>query len=329
MRRVIHSPHDVIPKESKLAFEATGMAYPAFRTFGGLGYSDITVAHPAELAWIIKSRKKNDKVDSLKIAKLHLVSMLPESHLLSEEEQISRDLVIQRVKLDDEIRKLKSALLSYLKRESVYESISPEDSPNRFSLYRRDAMKEITFNDNRDLVLKTMMDRLEFLEKQCIPLQDEIKKNAKESEDIKLLMTIRGVDYYLASLLSSYIRDIRRFPSDDQLASMFGIVPVMKESSDVRKRGRISKEGPARARWALSIMVDTVIRYNPPIKMYYLSAKNRTGSGKKAHVLTMRKLVRMMFHMLTFHEAWRYEDQQLTKKKLARLNWDVDHRLRE
>ena len=38
------------------------------------------MAHPKELAWIIKSKKKTDKVDSLKLAKLHLVNMLPEQH---------------------------------------------------------------------------------------------------------------------------------------------------------------------------------------------------------------------------------------------------------
>ena len=55
---------DVVPKEAKLAFEATGMAYPAWRAFGELGYDDITVAHPTELALIVKSRKKNGRVDS-------------------------------------------------------------------------------------------------------------------------------------------------------------------------------------------------------------------------------------------------------------------------
>ena len=49
-----------------------------------LGYNDITVAHPRELSRITKSKKQNDKVDSVKLAKPHLVSMIPESHLLDE-----------------------------------------------------------------------------------------------------------------------------------------------------------------------------------------------------------------------------------------------------
>ena len=38
-------------------------------------------------------------MDSLKLAKLHLVGMIPESHLLNEEDRIIRDMLIQRVKL--------------------------------------------------------------------------------------------------------------------------------------------------------------------------------------------------------------------------------------
>ena len=55
-----------------------------------LGYSDITVEHPKKLSWIIKSKRKNDKVDSMKLSKLDLVEMIPESHLLKEDEKIFR-----------------------------------------------------------------------------------------------------------------------------------------------------------------------------------------------------------------------------------------------
>jgi transposase len=84
-----------VPRDARLAFEATSTAYPFFRMLKGRGYNDVTVAHPTELAWIVRSKKKNDRADSLKIAKLHLAGLLPESHLLPQMEQIERDLLIQ------------------------------------------------------------------------------------------------------------------------------------------------------------------------------------------------------------------------------------------
>lgn len=44
------------------------------------------------------------------------------------------------------------------------------------------------------------------------------------------------------------------------MASYFGIVPANRDSGSVKRRGRMAKEGPATARWALSMMVDTVNR---------------------------------------------------------------------
>lgn len=306
-----------VPRDVRIAFEATVMAYPLSRMLREYGYGDITVAHPKELAWIVKSKKKNDRVDSLKIAKLHTVGMLPESHLLDRHDQIARDLLIQRVKLGVEISKLKNSMISYLKREGVYETL-PKTEDN-FSQARRQAIRSLRFDDNRDLVIKTMMERLEFLEAQCIPLQDEIKKTARESDDVRLTMTIPGVDFYLASLISSFVGDVNRFPSDSHLASFMGIIPATRDSADVKRRGRISKDGPSIARWTLSIMVDVIIRYNHQIKDYYDSVKERTGSGKLAHVATMRKLTRMLYHMLKTREHWRWENRRLTERKLSNL----------
>lgn len=281
------------------------------------GYKDVTVAHPKTLAWIVRSKKKNDRVDSLKIAKLHMAGMLPESHLLERDQQIVRDLLVQRMKLGVEIGRLKSSMIGYLKREGVYGSL-PKSTDN-FSVRRRRAIRSLRFDDKRDLVLGTMMDRLEFLEGQCVPLEDSVRENAGLSDAVRILMTITGVDYYLASLISSYIGDVNRFPSDDHLASFFGIVPTSRDSADVKRRGKMTKDGSSIARWALSVMVDTVTRHSPPIKDYYQSVKKRTGSGKLARVSTMRKLTRMLYHMLKTKQNWRWENPHLTQRKLAKL----------
>ena len=108
------------------------------------------------------------------------------------------------------------------------------------------------------------------------------------SDDVKLLISIPGIDFYLASMLSSYIGDIKRFQSSDRLASFFGIVPSNMDSSSTIRRDHMSKE----------------------------------GSGSFAHVSTMRKLVRMIFVMLNERKKWKYEITSLTEDKKARLEED-------
>ncbi len=311
-----------VPKDTRVAFESTIMAYPISRALRTRGYMDVTVAHPKTLAWIVRSKKKNDRVDSLKIAKLHMAGMLPESHLLDRDEQIVRDLLVQRVKLGVEIGRLKNSVIGYLKREGVYDSLPK--TGDSFSVKRRVAIRSLRFNDDRDLVLGTMLDRLEFLERQCAPLEDRVRENARISDDVRILMTITGVDYYLASLISSFIGNVERFPSDDHLASFLGIVPTSRDSADVKRRGRMTKDGSPVARWALSVMVDTVMQHNESIGDYYQSVKKRTGSGKLAHVATMRKLTRMFYHMLKTRENWKWENPQLTERKMTRLTGGGD-----
>ena len=121
------------------------------------------------------------------------------------------------MKLGVEIGRLKNSVIGYLKREGVYDSL-PQTGDN-FSVKRKRAIRMPRFHDKRDLVLGTMMDRLHFLESQCTPLEDRVRENAKLSDDVKILMSITGVDNYLASLISSFIGDGERFPSDDHLAS--------------------------------------------------------------------------------------------------------------
>ena len=306
-----------VPMEARIACEATLMTYPLVRALEGYGHS-VTVANPKQLKWIVKSKKKNDRVDSEKLARLLMVGMLPEAHLLTREEQLKRDLLVQRVTLGKEIGRMKARILSYLKREGVNEFLpSTEDN---YSVARRKAIRSFSFGDTRDMVLKTMVDRLEFLEGQCAPLEEEIRKNARESEDVRLLMSIRGVDYYSAALYSSIVGDANRFPDDDHLASYLGIIPAQHESSGVKRMGRMSKEGPSLGRWVLDIMAGNAIRFNGPIRQYYLSALHRTGKAKKAKVLTMRKIERMTYFMLKRREPWKYEDRALTERKLARLD---------
>ena len=59
---------------------------------------------------------------------------------------------------------------------------------------------------------------------------------------------------------------VERFPSDDNLASFFGIVSTSRYSADIKRRGRMSKDDSSIARWTLSIMVDTVMHHNEPIR---------------------------------------------------------------
>lgn len=210
---------------------------------------------------------------------------------------------------------MKNGITGYLRREGKYNTLP--DMVDTFSVKRREAIEAVHFGDDKDIILKTMLQKLSFYEEQCEPIEAKIRKSANSDEQAKLLISISRISYYLASLLSSYIGSIDRFESDDKSASFFGVVPEMKDSSNVKRRGRMPKEGASAARCALSIATDTTIDYNKPLREYYNAVKKRASSVKMAHVSNMRKLVRMIFQMLRNREQWKYENPSLTDRKLS------------
>ena len=62
-----------------------------------------------------------------------------------------------------------------------------------------------------------------------------------------------------------------------------------------------------------------IILRNRSIKEYYDSVKNRKGSDKFAHVSKMRKLIRVIFTMLTERKEWKYVSPALTQSKISNM----------
>lgn len=86
----------------------------------------------------------------------------------------------------------------------------------------------------------------------------------------------------------------------------------------------MSKDGPSVAKWALSMMIDTVMKMNPRIAEYYQHNNRRMRSSALAHVKTMKKLLRMVDHMLRTGEHWRWENQELMVRKVSELEGGDD-----
>ena len=129
-------------------------------------------------------------------------------------------------------------------------------------------------------ILSDMLLRVSNLKDRGSITEDQISRKCENNKDVSLLMTIPGIDYYLASLLSSFTGDVNRFPDESKLASFFGIVPANRDSSSIKRRGHMSKDGAGTARWALSMAVDTVKIRNKAIGQYYERQKNRIREAR-------------------------------------------------
>jgi len=119
-------------------------------------------------------------------------------------------------------------------------------------------------------------------------------------------------------IIKNEIGDIERFPGYKELCSFAGLVPRVHLSGNTRWEGHITKEGNALLRWILIQAVHQVVRYPGELRKFYLRLKKQKGT-KIAVVATARKLLRVIYCMLTRKENYRYERKALTESKLKRL----------
>ena len=267
-----------VSKDARVAFEATLMAYPFARKLRELGYTDITVAHPTELAWIVRSKKKNDRADSLKIAKLHLAGLLPESHLLGREEQIERDLLIQRVKLgvgdrqDEEQR-------PELPHEGRSHPVAPGDE--RQLLRREEARDPVAEVRRRQGRRAQDHDRPARVHGGPVRAPRGEDKEEREGQQVREVDHVESRAWTTTSPRSTH--PTSETPTASRRSTTWRATSASSRSARTaptcRRRGRMSKDGPSIARWTLGVMVDTVKRRNPGIKRVLRQRQEEEGEG--------------------------------------------------
>ncbi len=193
-----------------------------------------------------------------------------------------------------------------------------------FGMAGMDWLKSIAIELSRidRLVLEAELRHIEALNTLIEDAEASIAKEAKESDDVKLLMSIPGVDYYTAMLFTSEIGDVSRFSSANKLASWLGLTPRVHQSGSASYSGRITKQGSPRVRWSLVQSAHVAVKYNDHFSSQYHRILKRRGEGK-AIVAIAREIAIAAYHMLTRREAYRFSSRAFVNGKLKRLKRKV------
>ena len=189
-------------------------------------------------------------------------------------------LVRQRSKLKVKIRDI-----------LAYEGVKPPE----YGLFTRkgvDWLKKLGL-EPVDCYLRLMAP----LSREVLLLSKELRGMARDDPDVRLLMTVPGVGYYIALLVKAEIGDISRFSSCDHLASYAGLVPSTRSSGGVERHGRITREGSRWLRWAMVEAAMVHLRYDTSVTRFYHRVAERRGR-KAALVAAARKLVTVCYSVL-------------------------------
>jgi transposase len=143
----------------------------------------------------------------------------------------------------------------------------------------------------------TLFQTTEFLSQQISQLEKVLQLKAEEDEQVKLLLSQRGVGFLTALCVVHTLGDVQRFNSTKKISSFVGICPVEKSSGSRVKFGSISKKGSALLRFFLGQSANIAIRYDDKLKAFYqrLSKKKPKAVAKTA---VSRKLLVKLSIML-------------------------------
>jgi transposase len=252
-------------------------------------------------------KRKTDKDDALKLARMFAMKELKPVHMPSPEHREFRSLVKYRKSLDQRINKLKNAIRAWFVNHGI--AIDSGDKAwhtgrERINSFRKPLAKckpSELWKGELDIEL-TLLDSLSEQLDLVVKKLEEIGKNDPR---IARIQSIPGVGPRTAEILVACIDDPHRFENGRQLSAYFGLVPRQYQSGETDRNGRITKRGNPLARTILVECAWASLRYNPWAKGIYerICGKQKTRK-KKAAVALARKLSVIAWAMLRDDKDW-------------------------
>lgn len=305
-----------------IALEVSTSANAVMSVFKLNSSADSLLSNPLQTKVISQTRCKTDKVDARVLADLARVEYLPTVWFPDEQTLRLRHFFTDRELLVKHRTQFKNQVHSILHR-----SLIKYETDSLFTQEGLTWMGNLLQTNELDCFER---DRLHFLlneiKRQDVLIEDLdatiaafLESNAAFSHQMRLLVSIPGVSLATGGAILAAIGDVSRFSSKQKLASYFGLTPRVKQSGEVRRTGSISKQGNSYGRF-MAIEAAEHLRKHPVYKRFYEKIKAKKGHNA-AKVAVARKLLELVWTLLTRNEEFIYAMPRLTDEKRARIKY--------
>ena len=291
-----------------LAYEASSLGFGLYDELEAVGIQCHVLA-PSRMERSPKQRRnKTDEKDALQILSIlrgyYLAgNALPAIWIPDHATRDDRELLRARLTAQTECSRMKTRIRTLLKRNQV---TRPEASGTGWTKAYREGLKALSECDTplrlgARCALSSLLRQMEMLEQEVDKMDAQIEalgKTERYKKRAKALMALAGVGCLTALVFLTEIGDPRRFRNRRQLGAFLGLVPSAYESGETSDRkGRITRQGPARVRHVLCQAAWNRVRVDPQERAVYerIATKNPRRK-KKALVAAMRRLAIRMWH---------------------------------
>jgi len=252
----------------------------------------VVLANRLQTKAIAHGRIKSDTVDARILAHLLRADLIPECYVPPKEMREIRSLVRHRLS----IVKLRS-----MTKNKVHALVDRNGLKHEFSdLFGKSGvqwLKSLGLPQLDRLMLDNHLLLLESLDVQLERVDAEITRRATLDGDVRLLLSLTGVNVYTALLIKSEIGNVDRFPDGEKLCGYAGLVPSVSISGKYRRHGSITKEGSRWLRWIMVECVHTHLKYDTSITRAYHAIAERKGT-RIAKVAAARRLLMCCYSVL-------------------------------
>jgi transposase len=295
-----------VPRPFSVCFEAScGYGYLHER-LSALAQR-VAVAHPGKLRLIFRSKRKNDRVDAEKQAKLLYLDQVPPVHVPCADVRAWRGLIELRRKLVGRRTAVKSQLRALLRSAGACNGV-----PAGKALWSKKGLawlRAVELSEADALRRDLLLEELAQAEARVARVTKELDRRADAHPGVALLRTAPGVGPRTAEAFVAYVDDVRRFARSKQVGCYLGLVPCQDASAGKDRLGHITGDGPGTVRMLLCEAAWQAVRRSPSMKAFFGRVTHGDPRRKKiALVAAAHKLARAMAAMLRSGEAWREDE---------------------
>ena len=277
----------------------------------------IVVSNPMKTKAIAEAKVKTDKVDALVLAQLLRCDYLPSVWIPDANTRVLRQLTSRRERLVSERTRIKNRVQSILAGLLIVVPVK-----TLFSKAGTKWLVDCGTPPAEQALIESDLLLIASVDQEINTLEKLLQKEAWKAPQVRLLMTIPGVDFCTALTLMAALGDLSRFTDGDHAASYLGLVPSIKQSANTCHYGSITKRGNTHARWMLTQSAQNIARHSGPLGVFFRRLAKRKN-WNIAVCATARKLVTIAWLMLKNNEPYRYAHPTTTQHKLCRLRTAV------
>lgn len=303
-------------KPDLVVVEACGPSGWVSDLCGELGVR-IIVCSTHEAAWMFKNvKRKTDKDDAIKLAKLAAINQLVPTHVPKKEIRERRRLITYRKKIVERINRCKNGIRSVFANQGIKISSGAQTwhTGREFLIENSKPLSQCDVDELWRGELHLELTQLEALEAHYKTIEKQLDQIAKTDAQIRRVQTINGVGRVTAEAIVNFIDDPHRFKNTRQVGAYAGMVPRQYQSGNTDRRGRITKRGPRLLRTLLVECAWCSLRYNDWARDTYDRIHHDTQSRKKkAAVAVARKILILAWAMM--RDEVDYDPQRNVKPK--------------